>query len=108
MTKKLYFPVENVDIDYTSIFSGSYRVTIETETHTTLSVGGSAVRALSLHHHQTIVTGMDEPLHVQISASNKEDLEAAESMINDVFTKPDLARRLMAQSTVEHKGENEV
>ena len=53
-------------------------------------------------HRQTIVTGMDEPLHVRISAGNKEDLEAAESMINDVFTKPDLARRLMAQSTVDH------
>ena len=49
-----------------------------------------------MHHPQTIVTSMDEPLYVMISASNKEDLEAAEAMVSAVFTKLDHARRLMA------------
>lgn len=45
---------------------------------------------------QTIVTPMDEPLYVMISASNKDDLEAAVAMVSAVFTKLDHARRLMA------------
>ena len=39
---------------------------------------------------------MDEPLYVMISASNKDDLEAAVAMVSAVFTKLDHARRLMA------------
>ncbi len=96
LTKKLYYPQENLDIDYTMIFNGPYRSTIETETHTTLSLGGTAVGESGMHHPQTIVTSMDEPLYVMISASNKEDLEAAEAMVSAVFTKLDHARRLMA------------
>ena len=94
LTKKLYYPQENLDIDYTMIFNGPYRSTIETETHTTLSLGGTAVGESGMHHPQTIVTSMDEPLYVMISASNKEDLEAAEAMVSAVFTKLDHARRL--------------
>ncbi len=39
----MYFPQQYPDIDYAAIFNGPYRMTIETETHTTLSVGGTAV-----------------------------------------------------------------
>ena len=35
----MYFPQQYPDIDYAAIFNGPY----ETETHTTLSVGGTAV-----------------------------------------------------------------
>lgn len=44
LTKKMYFPQQYPDIDYSVIFNGPYRMTIEAETHTTLSVGGTAVR----------------------------------------------------------------
>jgi len=40
----MYFPQQYPDIDYSVIFNGPYRMTIEAETHTTLSVGGTAVR----------------------------------------------------------------
>lgn len=49
MTRKLYYPQENLDIDYTLIFNGPYKSTIETETHTTLSLGGTAVSENGAH-----------------------------------------------------------
>ena len=45
LTKKMYFPQQYPDIDYSVIFNGPYRMEIEAETHTTLSVGGTAVRS---------------------------------------------------------------
>lgn len=47
-----------------------------------------------------LVTEMDEPLHVLISASNEETLNDALERVNSVFTQPDLARRLAQKSTV--------
>ena len=48
LTKKMYFPQQYPDIDYSVIFNGPYRMTIEAETHTTLSVGGTAVCSWSV------------------------------------------------------------
>ena len=43
---------------------------------------------------------MDEPQHVLISAGNEDTMKDAESRINEVFTQPDLARRLVQQFSV--------
>ena len=43
LTKKIYFPQQNFDIDYMAIFNGPARSTLEADTHTTIRVGGSAV-----------------------------------------------------------------
>lgn len=42
LTKKVYFPMQN-DIDYKAIFNGPFRLEVETDTHTTITVGGQAV-----------------------------------------------------------------
>ena len=42
LTKKVYFPMQN-DIDYKAIFNGPFRLEVETDTHTTLTVGGKDV-----------------------------------------------------------------
>lgn len=42
LTKKVYFPLQN-DIDYKAIFNGPFRLEVETDTHTTLTVGGKDV-----------------------------------------------------------------
>lgn len=44
---------------------------------------------------------MDEPQHVLISAGNEDTLRDAESRVNEVFTQPDLARRLAQQYAVD-------
>lgn len=103
----MYFPQQYPDIDYAAIFNGPYRMTIETETHTTLSVGGTAVFDCQCADSQTIVTEMDELLHVMISAGSQDALVAAEEMISDVLNKPDLARRLAQQNTVGKRQEND-
>ena len=87
LTKKVYFPMQN-DIDYKAIFNGPFRLEVETDTHTTLTVGGKDM----------MVTEMDEPLHVLISASNEETLNSAVERVENVFTQPDLARRLVEKS----------
>lgn len=46
------------------------------------------------------MTEMDEPQHVLISAGNEDTLRDAESRVNEVFTQPDLARRLAQQYAV--------
>ena len=88
LTKKVYFPPQS-DINYAAIFNGPFRVEVETDTHTTITVGGK----------EMLVTEMDEPLHVLISASNEETLNDALERVNSVFTQPDLARRLAQKST---------
>ena len=45
LTKKIYFPTHNTDIDYASIFNSPFRIEVETDTHTTITVGGTALRA---------------------------------------------------------------
>ena len=45
LTKKVYFPLQN-DINYKAIFNGPFRVEVETDTHTTLTVGGKDVVSL--------------------------------------------------------------
>ncbi|KNB42875.1 hypothetical protein JH06_3357 [Blastocystis sp. subtype 4] len=87
LTKKVYFPTHNPDINYAAIFASPWKVGVETDTHTTITIGGSPV----------IVTEMDEPQHVLISAGNEDTMKDAESRINEVFTQPDLARRLVQQ-----------
>lgn len=47
------------------------------------------------------MTEMDEPQHVLISAGNEDTLRDAESRVNEVFTQPDLARRLAQQYAVD-------
>ena len=47
-----------------------------------------------------MVTEMDEPLHVLISASNEETLNSAVERVENVFTQPALARRLVEKSVV--------
>ena len=47
-----------------------------------------------------LVTEMDEPLHVLISASNEETLNDPLERVNSVFTQADLAGRLAQKSTV--------
>lgn len=46
------------------------------------------------------MTEMDEMLHVLVSASDQESLQEAVNEINDIFSKPDHARRLIAETTV--------
>ena len=41
--KKIYFPTDNIGINYESIFNGPERINIETTTHTTLVVAGTSV-----------------------------------------------------------------
>ena len=43
ITRKIYFPAHNPDIDYVSIFNGPYKSEIEGDTFATLTVGGVAV-----------------------------------------------------------------
>ena len=90
LTKKVYFPTHNPDINYAAIFASPWKVGVETDTHTTITIGGSPV----------IVTEMDEPQHVLISAGNEDTMKDADSRINEVFTQPDLARRLVQQFSV--------
>lgn len=47
-----------------------------------------------------MVTDLDEPLHVLISASNEETLKDAMDRVNEVFNQPDLARRLCQKYAV--------
>ena len=44
---------------------------------------------------------MDEPLHVLVSASDRESLNEAVTEVNNIFSKPDHARRLIEQYSVE-------
>ena len=99
LTKKVYFPPQS-DINYAAIFNGPFRVEVETDTHTTITVGGKEVSVFVSIYRQMLVTEMDEPLHVLISASNEETLNDALERVNSVFTQPDLARRLAQKSTV--------
>ena len=41
--KKIYFPTDNIGINYESIFNGPERINIETTTHTTITVAGTSV-----------------------------------------------------------------
>lgn len=47
-----------------------------------------------------VVTEMDEPLHVLVSASDRESLNEAVTEVNNIFSKPDHARRLLDQYSV--------
>ena len=47
--KKIYFPTDNIGINYESIFNGAERVNIETSTHTTITVAGTSVCLLNYH-----------------------------------------------------------
>lgn len=49
LTKKVYFPMQN-DIDYKAIFNGPFRLEVETDTHTTLTVGGKDVAFCFFSH----------------------------------------------------------
>ena len=46
------------------------------------------------------MTEMDEPLHVLVSASDRESLNEAVTEVNNIFSKPDHARRLIEQYSV--------
>ena len=46
------------------------------------------------------MTEMDEPLHVLVSASDRESLNEAVNEVNNIFSKPDHARRLIEQYSV--------
>lgn len=86
----MYFPSHYSDIDYTVIFNSPWKINVETETHTTITVGGSSV----------IVTENDEPQHVLISASSDESAAQAEERIHTLFAQPEMARRLVQQYSV--------
>lgn len=43
LTKKIYFPQQNYDIDYRAIFNGPACSTLEADTHTSITIGGSDV-----------------------------------------------------------------
>ena len=72
------------------ILNSVWKINVETETHTTIAVGGSA----------EIVTESDEPQHVLISASSDESLSQAEERIHTLFVQPEMARRLVQQYSV--------
>lgn len=90
MTRKIYFPQHYHDIDYSVIFNSPWKIEVETDTHTTLSIGGSS----------TIVTDLDEPQHVIISYGNDESASQAEERIQTLFAQPEMARRLVQQYSV--------
>ena len=48
-TKKMYFPTHYTDINYAAIFNGPFRMEVETDTHTTITVGGTPVALMESH-----------------------------------------------------------
>ena len=50
VTKKTYLPQQKHDIDYRAIFNGPACSTLEADTHTSITIGGSDVYFISLHH----------------------------------------------------------
>ena len=100
----MYIPTHNIDIDYVSIFNGPFKSDVEMETFSTLTIAGTNVfhpDCFILLHVQEITSETDEPLHIVVSAGNEEAMKNACDRIDEVFNKPDLARRLASKSVID-------